>query len=324
MTWKLVAQLVAVVAVVVAVAALLFRVLVAESAPTDAPVEPRVAPAVTRPAVTPAVEPAPAAVVATVEGVVERSRGDGDWERVAQGDRLEANSALRTGAGSAAELRVGDATRLSAGAETEVGVEALDGQTQRFKLKRGRLAAVVDASKGRVVRIEDESGAAVEATAAKFAVMNSGQVLAVATEAGGVTLMAAGKTVEVQAGEVALAEAGGPPSPAAPLPKDLVLKVVRAKQTGRALCATVDGVAAPGAEVRVAGALVPVGRDGRFRVEVPRETGRAGVVVATRDVSGRTREEHVACALQPQPAPTEKPVPPVSGIKVKWDGSRPE
>lgn len=316
------AQLMAVVATVVALSVVFFRLVVDEPAPLVTPPSPQPVPNV----VAPQAELPAAAVVASVAGVVERSSGEGDWRRVAQGERLEVNAALRTGTNSAAELQVGDSTRFSAGADTEVGVVKLGGDVQTFRLIRGRLAAAVDRSKGRVVRIENQAGAAVETTSAKFAVMNSGQVLAVATDAGGATLTAGGTTVEVGPGEVAFAEAGRAPTVATPLPKELVLKVARAQPPGKGLCATVEGMATLGAEVRVAGELVPVTTDGRFRVQVPRQEGRTDVLVTTRDVSGRTREERVACALELPPGPpqpSEPPLPKVSGIKVKWDGSKP-
>lgn len=311
-------QVVVVVGALLGLAVLGFRLLVAaEPTPVAAP-----SPAPEPPA--PVAKPAPparlAAVVTRVEGSVERTDDAGGWKRVEAGERLEPDSQLRTGKESLADLQVGDATRLTAGAETQLGVRRLEAGLQSFKLTRGRLSAVVDPTTGRTVRIENEAGATVEAVNARFAVMSSGQVLAVATETGGVTLASAGKTVQVDAGREAVADGVAPPSEAAPLSRELVLKVARAKKAASGLCALVEGTAPRGAEVFVDDARVELDEAGRFQVPVPRAPGRQAVSVVTRDVSGRTKASSVPCGPAPEPPKDEASV---SRLKVDWGAPSP-
>lgn len=307
MKGKSAAKVVAVAALVVALALLGFRLFVVEPAPAPALPAPVALP---EPAAPEPEVAAPEAVVVAVEGQVEQAGAGGTWHSVVRGDKVEVGGALRTGAASSAQLQVGEGTRLTAGAETELVVRAVTGAQQRFQLQRGRVTAAIDASGERSVRIENEAGAVVETAAARFAVMSSGQVLAVATETGGVTLTAAGTQVKVAPGEVALSAGGAAPVRAGPLPRELILKLARAKTVGGGLCAVVEGVAPPGAEVRVDGEALAVDATGHFRQVVPKREGRTGVRVFTRDLAGRTREERVACATEREPE--------VSSVKVNW------
>lgn len=306
MSRRFILSLTITVAAMASLAVLGFRTMVLEP--------PRVAPPPAR-AIAPASEVRSLTAVAMkVDGFVERSREGGPWVPLARGDRLEENQAIRTGTNSSAELRVDEATVLTTGSETELTIGHRDGRIDVFRLSRGRVAGVVEPSSGRALRIESDAGV-VETASARFAVMSSGQLLAVATETGGVTLTAAGQTVSIAAGEYAVTDGLGPP-PVRVLPRQLVLKVVRAKQASLEQCA-IEGVAEPGAEVRVGGRLLAMGITGHFRVEVPRRPGQTEVLIETRDVAGRSREERVSCGA------AETLLPPVSKLRVNWGQAPP-
>jgi hypothetical protein len=79
----------------------------------------------------------------------------------------------------------------------------------------------------------------------------------------------------------------------------VLLKVANAAAATDGLCATVEGVAPPGAEVTVDGASAPLLPDGRFRVPVARTGERHEVLVALRDAAGREETRMVRCVDPP-------------------------
>ena len=267
---------------------------------------------------TPALAPAPPAdparqeaVILSVEGKVERIGEGGQWSAVAAGERLTADDALRTDRTGRAELAIGDKSRLTVTENTQLKVRELTRAVHQVQLTRGRLVARYDADGERVLRIEDEQGSAVaETRAANFSILSSGRALAVATETGTVNLGAAGKSVEVKAGQQAFANVGLAPSAASPIPAEVLLKIARARQADPALCAVIEGTIDPSAQLEIDGAIIPVDASGRFKAEVARRPGQSAVRVAVRDVSGRPVEKTVGCSA-------EASAPPVK-LKMNW------
>ena len=252
------------------------------------------------------------ATIVSVEGTVEKLSGTGQWTQAAAGDRLLADDALRTSKTGRAELAIGDKSRLTVTENTQLKVRELTRAVHQVQLTRGRLVASYDADGARVLRIEDESGAAVaETRAAKFSILSNGQALAVATETGSVNLNAAGKTVAVPAGQQAVANAGEAPSAATPIPAEVLLKIARAQQTDSALCVTLEGTVDPGSELEVDGERVSVDAQGRFKADVPRRAGERLARIAVRDPGGRPVEKTVPCR-------PEGRAPPVK-LKINWN-----
>lgn len=287
--------------VVVLLAVLLFEGFVEET-PSTAENPPIAQPA------TPVVSPPPGAeetevengaVVARVTGRVERSVAGGDWAEVRQGEKLQANDAIRTGANSRAQLEVDNKSRITVAQSSEVGIREVRKAAHTFKLVRGQLAVDYQPDGTRTLRIEGEGGDAVaQSEGAKFSILSSGGTLAVATETGAVNLEASGTSVAIRAGEQSVARPGSAPSIAAPIPVKLLLKLAT---TGTEGCPTVRGVAEAGTEVLVDGRAVPLDAKGAFLVKGPTD-GRKQLTVVTRHVTGKLEEKVVACRTAPNRA----------------------
>jgi non-canonical (house-cleaning) NTP pyrophosphatase len=248
-------------------------------------------------------------VVAAVAGKVERLRGS-DWSTVAVGDRVKAEDSLRTASSGRADLEIGDRSRLTVAGDTQVKIAELTAAVHRFKIRRGRVAAAYQPDGERVLRIERESGDAIaEARAASFSVRATDTTFAVATETGMVNLRAAGKAVDVAAGQLSVAQTEHAPSPAAPIPTAILLKVAAAAHSDP--CSGVEGVASPGAEVLVQGRPATVGANGHFKVKVDDKDAHE-VRVEVRDVSGLSREESLACA------PKKPDQQSIDQLKIRW------
>ncbi|WP_243336924.1 ATP-binding protein [Anaeromyxobacter soli] len=247
-------------------------------------------------------------VLESATGAIERLR-PGGWEPVVAGERLREDDTIRTGAGAAATLAVGDRSRVAVSDATQLTVRELTAAVQRLRLSRGRISVDHQPDGARVLVVESDDGASVaRANEARFSVLASGRSLAVATETGVVRLQAAGASVDVSAGRQAVAFRGAAPDPSRPIPPALLLKIARTAR-GEGVC-TVSGVVDRGAEVRVEGRLVEVGGDGRFSVRLPaRAAMRASVVI--RDAAGHGAERQVPCA----PIAPEQDV---SDFAVRW------
>jgi hypothetical protein len=217
---------------------------------------------------------------------------------------------LRTAPNAHAGLTVGiTSARLVVPERSELRVNELSRAAHRFRLTRGRVQVDYEPDGQRLVRIESESGAVAQATSARFWMLASGTVVAVATERGLVNLTAAGKEVQVRAGEQTVVTGGAPPAPVA-IPVDVLLKVARTAQQEGA-CAVVEGRARPGSELLVDGEPVVVVVDGRFRLTLPRRPGAREVVLAAREPGYALREQRITCLEKP----TEDPK---ASVHIDW------
>jgi len=239
-----------------------------------------------------------APIVSAVEGRLERKDASGGWSPVAVGDRLAAEDVIRTPLGSTASLAIGERSRIALSDATQVGVREVTSAVQRLRLSRGRLSVDHQPDGARLIVVETERGdARAQAGAARFSVLSTGASLAVASEAGVVRLETDRGSVEVKEGQQAVAFRGATPTPPAPIPRAVLLKLANALGARPAsLCAIVEGTVRPGTEVRVDGERVEAGPDGRFTQRVARRPRVDSVAVATREVSGTVIERHVACA----------------------------
>ncbi|HEX9605047.1 MAG TPA: FecR family protein [Myxococcales bacterium] len=243
------------------------------------------------------------ALVLSVEGEVQRGTAAGPWMKLAPGHLVRPDELLRTGANGRTDLSIGQRSRLTIGAASEVKIQELTGMVHRFRLTRGQMIADYEAEGQRVLRVEDGRGEAVaEARSARFSVLSTGTAIAVATSAGEVELRSHRRAVRIAAGQQAVAMSGASPSPARPIPTAVLLKIANAATAGSDdVCAEIDGQAAPGSEVTVDGEPVQLGPDGHFRRKVARERHKRAAVVAIRDAAGREQTRSVPCSAPPAP-----------------------
>ena len=278
-----------------AVAALglwLFRAFVQERVPAPAPA-PRAQ------VVAPAQQAQlPVLVVTALEGLVERGAAGG-WQALRLGEVIPAAQTLRTAPRAHAELAVGTTgARLVLPERSELRVDGLSPEDHRFRLTRGRVQVDYEPQGKRLVRIESESGAVAEASGARFWMLASGTVVAVAAERGLVNLTAAGTEVQVRAGEQAVVTGGGAPGAPTPIPVEVLLAVARTGQKDGA-CALVEGRVRPGSELRVDGEPMAVVAEGRFRLTLPQRPGAREAVLSVQEPSGATREQRIPCLEAP-------------------------
>lgn len=238
------------------------------------------------------------AIVEAVSGPVQRSTSAGDWAALAAGEHLRADESLRTGHGARTDLRIGDRARLTVTESSQLTIREISASLHRFQLTRGRVKADYQPDAKRVLRIES-AGGVVESRGARFSVLSTGTTVAIATDTGAVTLRAPEGTVEVREGQQAVATPGRPPSASEPIPASVLLKVANAAAATDGICATVEGVAPPGAEVTVDGRAAALEPDGRFRVPVQRAADGREVLVALRDAAGREETRKVRCVDPP-------------------------
>lgn len=304
-------------AVVLLLALLLFRFAVVETPATPAVSAQAAAPAA--PAVAAPANPgSEEAVVVTAQGAVERAHSGGAWVNLAVGDKLRADDAVRTGRGASAGLRIGGKSELAVAESTQLSIRELTREVHRLKLDKGRIKVDYQPDGSRVLRIESAgAGGVAETTSARFSVLSTGTTVAVATESGSVDLRAAGTTVKVTAGKESTAREGEVPAAPADVPVQLLLKVAAAAgSASAALCARVEGVAAPGTQVLVDGVPAEVGRDGRFQVPVLRDPKqKREVLVAMRDVSGREERRTIPCLGEP-------PESAIHDFSIRWRTKR--
>jgi hypothetical protein len=241
---------------------------------------------------------------------VQRSVGAGVWAAARPGDALAVADSIRTGARGTAEIALGRGARVTVSQQTEITVRELTAAVQRVGLLRGRIGVAVDADGTRIVRVEDGSGQIhVSAAAGRVGVLARPGSLAVAAEQGRAVLSSSGAEVEVPAGHQSTAWRGSPPSAPAPVPRALLMRVVRAIDARRASLCSVQQVD-PAAEVTVDGEPVETPPDGRLALRVPRDGRSRGVELVLRSASGAVERHHVPCWDDEAE---------VSDMKVRWN-----
>jgi hypothetical protein len=256
--------------------------------------------------------PAPAAAlhVLATSGTVERSSAPGMWRQVSIGDELGAEDSVRTGGSSTAELGVKGRLRITVADATQITLREATSAVRRLRLSRGRIAVDYAQDPDRWLRIEDEAGRSVETKQARFGALATGTMLAVATEAGTVTLRAGGSAVNVGAGEQSAARNDRPPSRAEPIPGALLLKVAAsAADLERDECQALAGAVGLASSVAIDGEPVSLDDDGRFVARARRRRGREAVLVTVTDALGRTAQRAIPC---------RDPKATVKDLSVRW------
>jgi len=231
--------------------------------------------------------------VEEIRGRVERRKPPEPWRTARIGDNLGTQEFVRTGPRGRAGLVVGPRARLTVDHTSEVSVREITAVTHRFRLEQGRLAVDYRRDGKRVLQIESKDGAAVARTKeASFSVLQTEETVAVATTTGQVDLSAAGKTVKVEQGQQSVVQQAAPPAAPVTIPKEILLKVARARLPARESARTtiLKGQTQPGNRVLVGGKPAEVDARGRFTIKVPLQPGGNQIVVVTEDPAGRRKE----------------------------------
>lgn len=267
----------AVVALLVAGAALAYRLLLGpEPGRTAAPTAPT---------------PAPVRLTASrAEGEVTVVRG-GVRTRLVEGAELRPDDAIETAPGARVALAGGSyEVVLEEGGRFDV--REITAELSRFHLAAGLVSASVQEERGGSVEIEATAGAVARTRSGEVAVARSGNVVAVGVQRGTAEFVSAGKAVLLKTGEQSVAAAGASPSPPAPIPSSLLLKVAwpveRATNQRRIV---VTGRTAPGAVVLLGDERVDVQPDGRFTHVVVLREGRQRLSARAHGVGGAAQAE---------------------------------
>jgi hypothetical protein len=250
----------------------------------------------------------PAAVELTaVQGEVEVRRGaGGEWTAARVPLSLGLDDSIRTPAGGAATLRVGQDGSIEVRERTELSVRQLLVNRARFRVERGRVRATPGPSRVAVALESSGSSAVAESSTGSFAVFNDGKgLVAVVAEAGEVKLTSAGGDTVLAAGQGARVLGAAAPATEA-VPRSVLLKVAWPEEKlTRQAAVTLRGEADPGALVSVNGKEMQVGPDGRFETEVPLAAGANPIAVRSLDRFGRTADESETLQVDRRPPPVK-------------------
>jgi hypothetical protein len=251
------------------------------------------------------------AVVVAADVGVERTVAGGAWAPARAGDTLAVADSIRTEAGGSAELQLGRGSRVTVAQRTEITVRELTAAVQRIGLVRGRIGVDVEADGTRVLRVEDASGdMRVTAAGGRLGVVAGPTSLAVVAQEGAAVLESAGAAVDVPAGHAATAWRGLRPVAPAPVPRELLRRVVVAMEERRASVCNVVQVDVA-AEVVVNGERVETPPDGRLVLRVPPGSRRRRAELVIRHAGGRVERQLLPCWQDEAD---------VSDLEVRWEG----
>jgi Glucodextranase, domain B len=221
------------------------------------------------------------------------------WSLVAAGDHLSLQSVIRTYPDAKALLRRGG-TEIEIRGGVDIRLSELANRTARFDLIRGMVSAAVPPEDtveigGHQMSTRNEGGA-------RWVVsMGPKGRVDVATTEGRVGFEARGGKVTVPAGHQSTALAEAPPSEPKPIPPELLLSVFW-PEPSRSAAPLVRGKTQATTRLKVNGAPVPVGEDGRWSAPVPVPVGDHPVSVQAEDIAGRRKTVESVIRRQP-PAP---------------------
>jgi hypothetical protein len=230
-------------------------------------------------------------VVGAVSGRADVIHPGGERAPLASGDRLSPEDAVATGAGARVELAAGESYRVVLDGASRFGIEEITQELSRFRLEEGLVSATVREDAERAVEIASARDTVARTRGGEVSVLRSGLAVAVGVAAGEAEFRSGGRAVLLRGGEQSAAADGGAPSPPAPIPASLLLKVAWPEErTTRQRSFVVTGRASPGALVAVGAERVEVAEDGSFRHVVELSEGAQRVSVSARDVAGRRQE----------------------------------
>ncbi len=256
--------------------------------------------------------------IVKVTGPVEHRIKDRAWIAARVGDVLSQQHSLRTGGESSAILSVGDRSRLTISPKTKVSVREINKKIHTFRLDHGRLSVDYKKDGHRRIRVESNTGATAEAMEGKFTVMRTRTAMAVATETGSVDLQAAGRKVQLKAGEQSVVLDDQPPTGPMAIPKSVLIKIAGLTEAPievRGNSAIVKGSTQPGNRVTIRGRQVRVDRKGLFRQKVALKQGLNRIQIVFEAPAGRRRTRVVEYyALPPDGL--------IEDIKLRWTKKR--
>ena len=251
------------------------------------------------PARRPPIPPAPAALrlaVGDLFGEVTIVRA-GIRSRAASGAELRPDDAIETAVGARVEVAGGGyVVTLEEGGRFAVG--EITSELSRFHLGAGLVSARVQDDAVRAVEIEGAADAVARTRGGDVSVSRVGSVVAVGVRRGRADFTAAGRTVALAEGQQSQARAGAPPSPPAPLPSSLLLKVRwPGPRTTNERRMVVTGRATPGSIVVVGGERVEVQPDGRFTHVIVLREGRQTLTARAMGVAGKVASDGPSVVL---------------------------
>jgi ferric-dicitrate binding protein FerR (iron transport regulator) len=221
------------------------------------------------------------------EGGATLLRAGAGREPLRAGVDLRPEDVLETAEGASVELVAGGSYTVILEGASRFAVKEIATEVSRFRIEDGLVTARVREDPSRAVVVE-ASGAVARTRGGELAMSSVAGAVSVGVTGGSAEFEAAGQIVTLRPGQGSVAAAGRPPTPPAPLPRSLLLKVdwPRGRKTNvRKLL--VRGQATPGAVLTVGGQRVTVGPDGRFTQAVWLREGAQEIDAVARDVAGR-------------------------------------
>jgi hypothetical protein len=238
----------------------------------------------------PAPPPAPQPTRLSVnraEGGATLLRAGAEREPLRAGVELRPEDVLETVEGASVELVDGGSYTVVLEGASRFAVKEIAAEVSRFRIEDGLVTATVRDDRSRAVVVE-APGAVARTRGGVLAVSSVAGAVRVGVASGSAEFEAAGQIVTLQPGQGSVARDGRPPTPPAPLPRSLLLKVDwpgGRKTNVRKLL--VRGQATPGAVLTLGGQRVTVGPDGRFTQAVWLREGAQEIEAVARDVAGR-------------------------------------
>jgi hypothetical protein len=237
----------------------------------------------------PVVDPVlPSALSLTeTQGKVEIGREGTGWKTAEVGTVLSARDRIRTDPTARAVLSKPGVFSVELDAGSEFEVKSLAEDVSKFLLEEGMLSADVVENPDKVFEVNAaESVARTRGGSFKMSLDRQGLV-ALGTAKGEVQVQAAGKVIQVREGFVTRIAKGKPPQDPIKVPSNLFLRVrwPKKKELSRRKL-VLAGRTAPGARVRVEGAIVQVDSKGKFRHVVALKEGVNKLKIDAYDVGG--------------------------------------
>jgi hypothetical protein len=231
-----------------------------------------------------------------VAGEVTIERG-GVRTRAVAGAPLRPDDAIETATGGRVEIAGGGYTvTLEEGGRFTVG--EITAELSRFHLGAGLVSARVQDDPGRAVEIEGGARAVARTRGGDVTVTRDGTAVAVGVRRGRADFSAGGATVTLTEGQQSASRDGAAPSPPAPLPASLLLKVNwPAPRTTNERRMVVTGRATPGSIVVLGGERVEVKPDGRFTHVIVLREGRQSLSARAVGLAGRATSDGPAVVL---------------------------
>lgn len=252
--------------------------------------------------------------IISMRGPVERRVKDEPWAAAEVGDVLGEAHSLRTSGEGSAVLSAGDRSQLTIAPKTEVSVREINEQIHTLRLQRGRLSVDYQKDGRRLIRVESDTGAAAEATEGKFTVMRTRTAMAVATETATVDLHAAGRTVQIKAGEQSVVLDDQPPSGPMAIPRSVLLRIAGLSGAPieiRGDSALLKGSTQAGNRVTIRKQQVQVDGRGQFTHRVNLRPGLNRIHIEIEDPAGHQRTRVVEYFALPREGLIED-------IKLRW------